>query len=106
MGTHHHHHNYGPTFEAAVVLDIGGDIGAVVVQTTPALAGHEIELAPEHHDVPLVHTAVRERHLPDRVVHAAVFPAVPAGTYTLIGTAGHRSRSVVVAGGHVTELTW
>jgi hypothetical protein len=109
MGAHghqHHHHDYGPTAEAAVVLDIGGDIGAVVVRTPPALAGLEIELAREREEVPFVHTAVRERHLPDRVVHAAVFAEVPAGTYTLLGVGAQPARPVTVTGGRVTELTW
>jgi hypothetical protein len=30
----------------AVVLDIGGDVGALVLYTSPALHGHEIEVAP------------------------------------------------------------
>jgi hypothetical protein len=100
-----HHHNYGATEEAAVVLDIGADTGAIVVRTPPALCGHEIDLVRRGEDTPYVHTAVRERHLPGGTVLAAIFAAVPAGEYTLAGVGARPSISVTVAGGRVTDLS-
>jgi hypothetical protein len=102
----HHHHDYGPSGEGTVVLDIGGDTGAVVVHTSSALAGSEIELARRGEDGPFVHTAVRERHLPGSTMLAAVFAEVLAGEYTLIGFGAHPSVPVTVTGGCVTEFSW
>lgn len=105
--THHHcHHDHGPSWDGTVVLDIGRDIGALVVHTPAALAGLEIDLARRNEEVPFVHTAVRERHLLDGTVHAAVFAEVPAGHYTLVGIGSRLSIPVTVTGGHVTELRW
>jgi hypothetical protein len=104
--THHHHHDYAPSWDGTVVLDIGGDVGALVVHTPADLGGLEIELARRNEDVAFVHTAVRERHLLDGTVHAAVFAEVPAGSYTLVGIGSRPSIPVAVTGGHVTELRW
>ncbi len=103
---HHSHHSYAPSFEGTVVLDIGGDVGALVVHTPPDLAGLEIELARRDEEQPFVHTAVRERHLPGGTVHAAVFAVVPSGRYRLVGVGPRPSIPVTVDGGHVTELHW
>ena len=101
-----HHHDYGPSWDGTVVLDIGGDVGAVVVHTPADLEGVEIELARGNEGVPFVHTAVRERRLLDGTVHAAVFAEVPAGSYTLVGLGSRPSTLLTVTGGHVTELRW
>jgi hypothetical protein len=106
MTQHQHRHDYGPSWDGTVVLDIGGDVGALVVHTPADLDGLEIELARRNEDVPFVHTAVRERHLLDGTVHAAVFAEVPAGSYTLVGIGSRPSIPVTVTGGHVTELRW
>ena len=75
-----------------VVLDIGDDIGALIVHTTEELRGREIEASPHGHDWLGTHTAVLERRLGGRTLFAAVFPALPAGAYTI---AALRSRSPV-----------
>jgi hypothetical protein len=52
-----------------------------------------------------VHTAVRERLLPDGVVHAAFFPALAPGEYRLPVWDGGASGPVVrVTGGSVSEV--
>src|SRR5882672_11107192 len=81
---HHHHHPLPPSTEGSVVMEVGGDVGALVVYTPDALAGAEIELARRGDDHQFVHTEVRERQLPDGVIFAGVFPAVPSGDYTLL----------------------
>ncbi|GAB3799282.1 hypothetical protein GCM10027605_12510 [Micromonospora zhanjiangensis] len=44
--THHHHHTLAPSYTGTVVLDIGGDTGALVIHTGPELLGAEIEVSP------------------------------------------------------------
>ena len=105
-GHHHHHHPLPPSTEGSVVMEVGGDIGALVVYAPDALAGLEIELARRGDDHQFVHTEVRERRLPDGTIYAAVFPTVPSGEYTLLPVAALPARDVEVEGGRVSELTW
>jgi hypothetical protein len=72
-----------PSYGASVVIDIGGDIGAVVLNTPDWLAGDEIEIRQKDKREASTHTAVRARCLGHSVTFAAVFPAVGAGDYTL-----------------------
>jgi hypothetical protein len=92
------HEPAGPSFEGSVVIDIGGDVGALVVYTEPSWAGRELEIRALAGRVPVTHTSVRERRLPGGTVFAAVFPTLSAGTYRL--PAGR----VVVRPGAVTEV--
>ena len=87
-------------------MEVGGDIGALVVYTPDALACLEIELARRGDDHQFVHTEVRERQLPDGSIYAGVFPAVPSGDYTLLPCDLFPARDVSVQGGCVAELTW
>lgn len=98
----------------AVLLDIGGDVGAAVVTVPAALTGAEIEARPVggsesdhgHHHLP--HVAVVPRPAPDgSIVPSAVFAALTAGEYDLYERpAGPVRLRVVVAGGVVTEAVW
>ena len=65
---HAHGHDHGSleSYELHVrggppVLDIGGDIGAMVATMTPETAGLELHLRSEHHPPVSVHTGVWER---------------------------------------------
>ena len=88
------------------MLDIGGSVGALVVHTSAAWAGREIEIAQRGETCQFVHTEVRERHSPDGHVHAAVFAALPEGEYTLLDAPPGAPRDVVIESGHVTEVRW
>jgi hypothetical protein len=103
--------------QGAVVLDIGGDVGALVVRMPPSLAGAEIEARPvgvgssaacPSNPTHLEHVAVLARPLPDGgEVHCAVFAALPAGTYELyVRPAGPVRLSVQVTGGAVADAIW
>ena len=116
-GHHHHDHDHHPlplrseprlppSTEGSVVMEVGGDIGAIVVYTPDVLEGIEIELALRGEDRQFVHTEVRERRLPDGSIYAGVFPAVPAGEYTLLPVAALPALDVHVEGGRVAELSW
>jgi hypothetical protein len=58
-----HERQLAPSWEGSVVLDIGEDVGALLLHTSPSLLGHEIDLIPEDPCIPRTHSAVRERHL-------------------------------------------
>lgn len=114
--------------QGSVVLDIGGDIGALVIVAPPELEGVEIEARPQgelvprsdlhhrhdhgpgehHHHGHLEHVAVVPRPLPGGgYVHSAVFAALPAGTYELYERPAGPVRLVAeVRGGAVTDAVW
>jgi len=103
---HDHRHTLAPSGDGTVVLDIGGDIGALVLHTPHELAGLEIDIFRVGEDRPAMHTAVRPRHLPNGHVHAAVYPTVPAGDYVVPSRGALPALPVTICGGVVTEITW
>jgi hypothetical protein len=90
----------------SLVLDIGGEIGALVIHTGPELVDAEIELSPLEHDDQRFHNMVHPRRMPDGVRHSAVFPQVKAGIYTVWRNGYTRHGVVRVAGGCVTNYHW
>jgi len=128
----------GPTVEnphagqGAVLLDIGGDVGALVVTMPAGLEGLEVEIQPAgtgpkpvhghshpgghshdeahgheeghgHHP----HVAVVNRPAGDGVVPSLVFPDVVAGDYELVPKDGGPVQlRVHVDGGAVTTVEW
>ncbi|MFC4107420.1 phospholipase [Micromonospora zhanjiangensis] len=106
--THHHHHTLAPSYTGTVVLDIGGDTGALVIHTGPELLGAEIEVSPVDRGstAPRTHSAVRPRRLGDAVLHSAVYPELTAGTYTVWATDDVPVGTVTINGGRVGEFTW
>ncbi len=88
-----------------VVLDIGDDIGALIVHTGKELVGREIEVSPKGSAGRRTHTDVLERNVNGRTVFAAVFPSLAAGDYSLwreIVTGD----DVTIRGGAVVEVDW
>lgn len=95
-----------PSYDGSVVMDIGGDTGAIVVYTSEALDGVEIEITRRGEERAFVHTEVRERRLSEGSIYAGVFPGVPAGEYALVPIEALPPTEISVAGGHVSEITW
>ena len=87
-----------------VVLDVGGEIGALVVYTPADLAGQEIEISPVDGDGTRTHTEVHPRNIPGRTVYAGVFPQLKAGDYRLWPPGAEKGVSVRIQGGRVAEL--
>jgi hypothetical protein len=88
-----------------LVLDIGGDIGALVIVAGADLAEQEIEISPGNDALtPRSHNVVHARRGGDRVAYTAVFPSVPAGEYTVWHRDGSPHATVTIHGGQVTQL--
>ncbi|GIJ77944.1 hypothetical protein SAMN05443287_105338 [Micromonospora phaseoli] len=105
MAEHEHSHTYGPSGTATVVLDLGGDTGALIIYTGRQLLGREIEVSRTDRDGdPRTHSAVRERQVRDGTFHSAVYPDLPAGTYTVWWDNDTPVGSVTVTGGVVAEF--
>ena len=104
-----------------VVLDIGGDVGALILYAPAELSGTEIEISgtgPRTHS--RTHSIVRERNVGgrsagrhaasagpgDTAVYAAVYPGLPAGDYTIWRDAQTPAGTVRVEGGQVANWLW
>ncbi len=107
LGHHHPEARLGPSPAASVVLDIGPHAGALVLRTSAALDGAEIEIRPARDPWQGAHSAVRRRHVRGTVVHAAVFGSLGPGHYDVRvrGTDGP-GRPVTVVAGSVTDTTF
>jgi hypothetical protein len=110
----HAHEDNSHAGQGMVVLDIGGDVGAVVVTMPSDMVGEEIEvmtgLEPAtkdgHSHRP--HVAVVDRPVPGGgTVPSLVFPELVEGSYALVpkGTDDVHLR-VDVRGGEVTTADW
>jgi len=89
-----------------VVLEIGEDIGALVVHTNPDMHGLEVEISPDGKDDVRSHKEVLERSSNGRPAYTAVFDGLRAGSYTLWNCGEPCARGVKVAAGQVAELDW
>lgn len=103
--------------QGAVLLDIGGTIGALVVTMPGTLVGHEVEIRPAgevdgHHP----HVGVVERPRDGRadragdasdMIASAVFPSLEQGEYELyLKPDGPVQVTAKVTGGCVEFATW
>jgi hypothetical protein len=100
-----HHHSTAARSEH-VMLELGDDVGALVLYTDPELHGEEIELSSSGSDDLRTHKQVHARPLGGETIYAAVFDRVDAGEYTLWHHGSARDRGVRVSGAAVTELDW
>lgn len=113
--------------QGSVLLDIGGDVGALVVTMPASMVEVEVEIRPSssththphtedghhhhshgddgHHHHP--HVAVVERPVLDAVVPSLVFPELVEGSYELYVKETNDVRLTVdVTGGEVTTAAW
>jgi hypothetical protein len=94
----------GASASAAVVLDIGGEVGALVVHLATRPTSGELEACPAGEPDARFHTGVHLRPLGYGVAWTAVFPEVEAGTYYLLDPQGHPMAQVTVPGAQVHHL--
>jgi len=105
---HTHPHTYAdrphPEF---VVLDIGDDVGALIIHTRPERHAQEIHISPRG-VAKREHVEVLERSIQGEPAFTAVFPELREGEYDLwhdlhtTTPAGHAT----IAGGEITTLDW
>jgi hypothetical protein len=90
--------------QAAVVLDIGGDVGALVLYTGAEDDEAEIDISPGTDPAaPRSHNQVHPRRAPAGVVYSAVYPALAAGEYTLWRDPHTPEATITIRGGQITE---
>ena len=98
-----HGHEAGqPPMGGPVVVDIGGDVGALIVRLDRSRLGGELHLRQATWDQ-TVHTGIWDRPLGDQLVTVAVYPALVEGTYEILDDAGSTVYHVTVEGGKVAE---
>lgn len=99
--SHNLHSGQGP-----VVLDIGGDCGALVLLAGAAMEGAEIEISPRGSGGPRQHVAVLRRPSLAGVMYAAVYSPLPAGDYDVWRGDGTVATVAHVVGGEITQTEW
>ncbi len=104
--------------QGPVMLDIGGDVGALVVTMPEGMAGVEVEIRPAggahghphghvHGHAHHPHVAVVDRPVDDGRVPSLVFPELVEGRYELYEKETDDVRLTVdVRGGEVTTAHW
>ncbi len=86
------------------VLDIGGDIGALIATMPAEDAGGELHLRSEHEPAADIHTGVWVRDAPSGPVTTAVFAELREGRYWVLDRVGRGLRSVDVRGGELASI--
>ena len=110
--------------QGSVLLDIGGDVGALIVTMPAEMGGMEVEIAPEadlavegehsegahgheHGHPHRPHVAVVNRPVQGEHVPSLVFPELVQGRYALYEKGTTDVHLVVdVRGGEVATATW
>jgi hypothetical protein len=97
----------GPSGPGTVVLELGAEIGALILYTPADLDGEEIEISRD--DDPgarRTHSQVRQRHMATVTRYAAVYPGLQAGPYTIWRDEHSPAAAVTIIGGRVTSCHW
>lgn len=89
-----------------IVINVGQDRGALVLAARDDRIGKEVEIERVGDDPWRTHVYVLARMTSDGVVHAAVFPSLPAGRYVIFDLAGQPEQEIEVPPGIVTAATW
>ena len=97
----------GPSGPGTVVLELGAEIGALILYAPAKLDGAEIEISRD--DDPgarRTHSQVRQRHMATVTRYAAVYPGLQAGPYTIWRDERRPAAAVIITGGQVTSCHW
>ncbi len=85
------------------VLDIGEDIGALVIYTGQEMLGKEIEVSPKGNQTQKIHRLSWNARSMDVHFSQPSFSSLPEGDYFTFTTP---SSEITIIGGQVTELHW
>jgi hypothetical protein len=107
-GAHGLHRQHSPVQAErwAAVLDVGEDVGALLLYTPAELVGCEIEVSPLGRPHQRTHTEVLRRSVGGKEVYAALYAALAAGVYRIWHDDRSRERRVTVVGGEVAQVDW
>jgi hypothetical protein len=94
------HHEPGAT----PVLDIGGDVGALVVELGAVPPTGELEACPRAHPDLRFHTGVHWRQVAGKRVAVAVYPSIIQGDYEILDQQLRSVASVQIEGGEVAHV--
>jgi len=98
-------HVHGPRLENAI-LDIGGDVGALILYTDAGYAEREIEVSLDGDDQHRTHTAIHERRTGAGALCAGIYPELRAGHYRIWADRPGLIDRVTIVGGEVAEVDW
>ena len=104
MHDHPGHHLLDASPSASVVVDIGADVGALILYVPADQHGREIEIS--RGTDRRTHAAVRERKLGRGSAFCVFYAGLAAGEYTIWDDAVTPGGTVTVSGGQVAELDW
>ncbi len=100
-------HTAGPSGPGTVIMELGAEVGALILYTPADLDGAEIEVS--RHGDPAArrtHSQVRKRHVANATQYAAVYPSLHAGDYTIWREQDRPAATVTIAGGQITSCRW
>jgi hypothetical protein len=97
---------YGPTGAGSVVLEMGAQIGALVLYTPASMAGREIEISARRAGARRTHASVRARPGGRATRYAALYQGLPAGDYTIWHDAETPAATVTITGGQLSACEW
>lgn len=97
-------HDHSRLHGGAAVLDIGGDVGALVVYLDPGAEGTELHARESGVTGRTTHTGVWQRHEGDHHVTVALFPELREGTWIVLDERGDDVAAVTVTGGALASV--
>lgn len=103
---HHDHHDAGQARTQAAVVDIGEDVGALVLYTSPDLRGQEIEVSPKDNPAWRTHTAILERKFNGQIIYAGLYMSLEAGDYIIWKNETEPGGEVTIKGGEIAQVDW
>lgn len=111
VDAHEHDHRNGiaHTHEPAprggpVVMDIGGDVGGLIVRLDDSLEGTELPIEFAEDPQRDIHTGVWRRSLGEETVVVAVYPELREGSYRIHPGNDHAGAQLKITGGQVAHL--
>jgi hypothetical protein len=88
------------------VLDIGDDIGALIIYSRRELCGRQIDVSPQGRTWQRIHTDILERRVDGSSVFAALFLSLLADEYIIWGAGARAVGEITITGGQVAEVDW
>jgi hypothetical protein len=88
------------------VLDIGDDVGALIIYCRLELLGRQIDVSLRGYEWQRTHTDVLERRVNNRPIFAALFQSLRVGDYVIWGNSQEPIGEVTITGGQVAEIDW